>query len=257
MWDRKLFKEKGKAAFRGSRGPYICVLLMVTVISIVISLLQGTASSLSAIGNMASSMDGGAAVDSIVSTTSSISAPSAALIGLITLFFLIPLSVGIARFSLLASRSHGTEFKNVWFGFKSGNYFNIVLVMLLKLVYTMLWTFLFIIPGLIKSYSYALVEFILAENPDMKHSDAITLSRKMMDGYKWKMFVMELSFLGWLILGALTLGILDILWVMPYMQASYAEAYKFLKEKAIDSGLVSRETLPDAGTMVDAVAEPV
>ena len=68
----------------------------------------------------------------------------------------------------------------------------------------------------------------------------------MMDGHKWDMFVLGLSFLGWIILGSLTMGILDIFYVLPYMQATVAEAYKTIKEDAIQKGILPEGLLPDA-----------
>lgn len=97
--------------------------------------------------------------------------------------------------------------------------------MLLVIVYAFLWTLLFIIPGIIKSLSYGLTVYILKDNPEMKNNEAIELSMKMMDGYKWKLFVLQLSFLGWALLGILTLGI-GYLWLVPYVQTTIAAFYE-------------------------------
>ena len=92
-------------------------------------------------------------------------------------------------------------------------------------LYTLLWTLLFIIPGLIKSLSYAMTPFILADNPNLTAGQAITRSRELMDGHKWELFVLDLTFIGWDILGALTCGI-GSLWVTPYKNAAYAAFYR-------------------------------
>ena len=97
--------------------------------------------------------------------------------------------------------------------------------MLLVFVYTFLWTLLLIIPGIIKSLSYGLTVYILKDNPEMKNNEAIELSMKMMDGYKWKLFVLQLSFLGWALLGILTLCI-GYLWLVPYIQTTMAAFYE-------------------------------
>ena len=97
--------------------------------------------------------------------------------------------------------------------------------MLLVFVYTFLWTLLLIIPGIIKSLSYGLTVYILKDNPEMKNNEAIELSMKMMDGYKWKLFVLQLSFLGWVLLGILTLCI-GYLWLVPYIQTTMAAFYE-------------------------------
>lgn len=98
----------------------------------------------------------------------------------------------------------------------------------LRGLYTFLWTLLFIIPGIVKIYSYAMTPFLLAEYPDMTASQAITLSRKMMDGHKGDLFILGLSFFGWALLNLLTLGI-GSLWLNPYINASYAAFYRQLQ----------------------------
>ena len=83
--------------------------------------------------------------------------------------------------------------------------------MFLMQVYLFLWSLLFAIPGIIKSYSYRLVPYILADNPDMNSDDAITLSREMMNGQKFEVFVLDLSFFLWWILSSITFNIVVIL----------------------------------------------
>ena len=96
------------------------------------------------------------------------------------------------------------------------------------------WSLLFIMPGIIKSCSYAMVPFILADDPSLGAREAITLSRKMMDGNKWRLFVLDLSFFGWMFLSACTFGILDIFYVNPYMHSTHAELYNVLKIKVAE-----------------------
>lgn len=79
-------------------------------------------------------------------------------------------------------------------------------------------------------YEYMMVPFILAENPDMSRKEVFALSKKMMTGNKWKAFVLDLSFLGWNILGCITLGILNVLFVVPYQNLTKAELYQTLKD---------------------------
>lgn len=97
----------------------------------------------------------------------------------------------------------------------------------LKNLYIVLWTLLFIVPGLIKTYSYAMTPFILADHPEMTAKEAITASRKLMDGHKGELFVLGLSFFGWGLLCLITLGIAS-LWVTPYINAAYAAFYRRL-----------------------------
>ena len=92
-------------------------------------------------------------------------------------------------------------------------------------LYTFLWTLLFIVPGIIKSFSYSMTPFILADDPNLTANQAITRSRELMDGHKWQLFVLSLTFIGWEILGALCFGI-GLLWVTPYKNAAYAAFYR-------------------------------
>lgn len=97
----------------------------------------------------------------------------------------------------------------------------------LRDLYTILWSLLFIIPGIIKSYSYAMTPFIMADNPDMSAKEAIAASMELMDGHKGDLFILGLTFIGWELLCVLTLGI-GTLWLNPYMNASYAAFYRKL-----------------------------
>jgi uncharacterized membrane protein len=99
---------------------------------------------------------------------------------------------------------------------------------LLTSIYILLWTLLLIIPGIIAGLSYSMVYFILAENPTISPMDAIRQSKEMMYGHKTEMFMLSLSFIGWCLLGVLSLGI-GFLWIGSYMQTSMAIFYQELK----------------------------
>lgn len=101
------------------------------------------------------------------------------------------------------------------------------LMRLLTILFTVLWTLLFIVPGIVASYSYAMAPFILAENPGMTASDAIRASKELMRGHKWSLFCLDLSFIGWALLCILTLGI-GTLFLTPYMGASRAAFYRHI-----------------------------
>ena len=118
------------------------------------------------------------------------------------------------------------------------------LTLLLETVYESLW-YLTIVGGIIKHYSYFLVPFIVAENPDIKPRDAILLSRRMMDGHKWECCKLELSFLGWFVLGFVTFGAVDVLWGVPYRVASYTEYYTAVRAEAKRRGIEGVEQLND------------
>lgn len=101
---------------------------------------------------------------------------------------------------------------------------------LLMYIYIFLWTLLLIIPGIIKAYSYALTPYILKDNPELSNNAAIEESMQMMDGHKWKLFCLHLSFIGWLILSLLTLGI-GLIFLQPYMRAAESHFYEDLKRE--------------------------
>lgn len=95
-------------------------------------------------------------------------------------------------------------------------------------LFTFLWSLLFVIPGIVKSFSYSMSMFILAENKGKPALECIKESKNMTNGHKMELFVLGLSFIGWALLGSITLGIAYI-WVLPYMNATYANAYRSLK----------------------------
>lgn len=92
-------------------------------------------------------------------------------------------------------------------------------------LYTFLWSLLFIIPGIIAAYSYAMTGYILAEDPELTAGEAISRSKEMMSGNRFRLFCLQFSFIGWEILSALTLGIGN-LWLRPYKQAAVAAFYR-------------------------------
>ena len=123
-------------------------------------------------------------------------------------------------------------------GFRSGHYVNIVLTMFLRDLFTTLWSLLLVVPGIVKHYEYLMVPYIIAENPAMDYKEAFQISKQMMNGEKMEAFIMDLSFLGWYLLSAVTCGLLAIFYVNPYVQASFAEMYTFNKQKAYQEGYI-------------------
>ncbi len=116
----------------------------------------------------------------------------------------------------------------VWFLMRVKRWCRVGVTQLVVNLFSALWG-LTIVGGVIKYYSYYLVPFLMAENPDLGTLEAITLSRRLMDGHKWECFLLELSFLGWYLLGILTAGILNSLYTVPYMTAVQTEYYVELR----------------------------
>ncbi len=147
------------------------------------------------------------------------------------------LIVGGCHFFIL-NRTEKPKMRELLVYFKGGHYGNIVFIMFLRSLYITLWTLLCFVPGVIKSYEYRMVPYILAENPNMDRHTAFDLSRRMMDGEKWNAFVLDLSFIGWYLLSAVTCGIVGIFYVQPYVEATNTELYAYNKVKAYNQGYI-------------------
>lgn len=149
-------------------------------------------------------------------------------LSLLSIFVLGPLSYGY-YVSFLNSKRTGevVRIENLFDGFK--DYARVFLTNLLQSIYIVLWTLLLIIPGIIKSIAYSQTFFVLKDNPELKNNAAIERSMAMMEGHKMEYFCLTLSFIGWILLSILTLGI-GLLWVTPYMSTAMAHFYEYVKE---------------------------
>jgi uncharacterized membrane protein len=157
-----------------------------------------------------------------------VGAVALSLIGLaIRIALLQPLEVNCRRV-LIINRVQNPDLSGLGYTFSNG-YGNVVKTQFLRYLFTFLWTCLLIVPGIIKTYEYRMIPFILAENPEIDSKEAFRLSRTMMDGEKWKTFVLDLSFLGWHILSLFTVGLLDLLYTNPYEACTNTELYTMLK----------------------------
>ena len=161
---------------------------------------------------------------------------------LLKIFIINPLNISIARM-YLESKSYKVKFGRLKYAFNKEYYLNIVKSAIVLDVYKFLWS-LTLIGGIVKSYSYRMVNFIIAEDPKIKPLNALTLSRKMMNHYKMNAFLIDLSFLGWNILRILTIGIAGIL-VDPYYNFTYVEFYYLLRKDYIEDGLKYSEKFND------------
>ena len=153
-----------------------------------------------------------------------------------------PVLAGKSRF-LMENRLYGSKFERLFWGFGKGRYLPIVKTNFVYMIRIFLWSLLFLIPGIIKSYEYFMVPFILSENPGINTERAFEISSRTTKGEKWKIFVFECSFLGWILLGLLTCGI-GIYFLEPYYYASFAELYQQLREKAFSEGIADCSELP-------------
>lgn len=160
------------------------------------------------------------------------------------IFIAEPLIVGGKKYFLKARIGTNTKVGEIIKVFKKENWLNIAITMFLKNLYNTLW-YLTIIGGIIKTYEYRMIPYILAENSTIKRKDAFKLSKQMMKGNKWRSFILDMSFFGWYFLSVLTFGLLSVLYVNPYNAATNAELYMVLRNNAIKEKYEYYEQLND------------
>lgn len=213
--DRKQLKEKSKLDLGGSL--FNSIWLTAVVVLLINGALQGAGSffSGSSSGNNASGDVGAAGLQLLLS-----------LIGLAISIALLPLGYGLYKTFLSAARGKGVKLTELFDGYKEGWKQN-ALTSFMSGLFTMLWSLLLLVPGIVKSYSYSMALYLRNDNPEYDWKTAINESRHLMDGHKMELFILDLSFLGWYIVGALCLGI-GMLWVQAYHQAARANFYNEL-----------------------------
>ena len=173
-----------------------------------------------------------------------------------------PLTFGLVNYCLGVSRKEfpAKKYSELFDGFKSDFFDNIALCFLMGL-FTFLWSLLLVIPGIIKGYAYSMAYYVKRDNPTLSSTEAITKSRNLMNGHKWRLFCLEFSFIGWDLLSILTLGILQ-LWLAPYKAFARAEFYRDLindtknaDEKTDDKG--EEEQQPKEDELTESFANEV
>lgn len=151
------------------------------------------------------------------------------------IFVFNPLEVGCRRF-FAKNLNEDAPIKEICYSFDNG-YKGAVKTMFFRDLFIFLWSLLLVIPGIVKSYEYRMIPYILSENPGIDKESAFALSKKMMDGNKWNAFVLDLSFIGWHILSACTLGILGVFYVNPYCHQTEAALYEALKVNTLSENI--------------------
>lgn len=226
MWTREELKRNAKIVLKRNYWLTFAVIL-------VSQLIVGVIGDLNAIVDVAVELE--------VSVPESIVMGASVFSLLVTIFISGPIMVGRKRF-MMQSREYDTEFSTLFSGFNSQEFGNNVKVMLVRDIKIALWTFLLIIPGIVKSYEYYFVPYILAENPDLPKDKVFAISKEMTRGYKWDIFVLELSFFGWYLLGAFCL-VIGSYFVMPYPEATLAELYAAQRAHVLSAGIVGEDEL--------------
>lgn len=168
----------------------------------------------------------------------------AAILFAVWFFFRNVSSVWMRRVFLEARTYKKVPFTDLFHCFKVRKWLHACVAMFLEVLFLSLW-WLTIIGGIIKTFSYYLVPYIVAENPGIRARDAIKLSRRMMYGHKWEAFKLELSFIGWYLLAWVTVGLSDAFYAFPYRTAARAEYYAYLRGLAKQNNLEGAEALND------------
>lgn len=249
MWTREQLKTRGKAAFL--RNYWICV-----IAALILALLVGNGTSSTGNSNnnnenntshfsvSLNSFDAESFVEGFTPLApvrfifSVFSGVVVLIVGLmfilIRIFVLAPFKVGGARF-FIENSMEKAGLNNMLFGFQNGYYGKNVWTLFLKNLYTFLWTLLLIVPGIVKSYEYRMVPYLLADCPELSTAEAFRISREMMDGEKMNAFILDLSFIGWYLLSAFTCNLVGIFYSRPYYYATDAELFLVLKQNYFSS----------------------
>lgn len=227
-WTRAELKTRAKAAVK----MYYWKMVLVALI---LSMIGGGASSVGS--RSASDNSAGSGARSMFEGINMQVAMIAVIIVLVVVVIALALSVFVfnvlevgCRGFFSRSMTEDPELGLIADGFTQ-NYWNCVKTQFLKSLFIGLWSLLFVIPGVIKAYEYRMVPYLLAEHPEMSSGEIFARSKEMMQGNKWDTFVLDISFVGWVLLSGITFGVLYIFWVGPYIAATDAALYHRISGK--------------------------
>lgn len=237
MWTRKELKSRARALLSKHYWPAVLISLLAGILSSQISLNFSSYKDIYSMSD-AATIDTTTALatdysESIINMSNITIILAALGVGvgalvlvaaIINLFVINPLNVGFTRWFIVARTEDHVDASEVIYPFQSG-YLNVVKIEFLRILYTALWTLCFIIPGIIKTYEYRMVPYLLAENPNMSSDEAFARSRELMNGHKWNAFVLDISFFGWALIGAFTFNIFNVFFTLPYQQFTNMELY--------------------------------
>ena len=228
------YKNDALAALKGNWGKAV----LATVIFMAIMYIAMGPYVYQSIQLQATMMTASSALDAEVLSQLSTAYGYMGLYGLLGIFLIAPLMVGLVNaFRVLLLQGDREVPTNMYKIAKKG-YWHKVWGMFLMGVFILLWSMLFVIPGIIKTFSYAMTPYILEEHPELTANEAIDHSRAMMKGHKFDLFWLYLSFIGWGILCIFTLGI-GTFWLYPYMQTAQASFYEDVKaDYEVNGGLI-------------------
>ena len=230
MWSRKTLKENGLSAVKRYYLEAFLVSLLIAAATGGVTLQYNVQ------GNWQQNLNAFLNMDPSALTVASVGGGTGFLSLVFRIFLGNPLQVGGRRFYVQSRNSmQSAGFECLIEAFQSGRYQNLVKGMFMRDVIVFLFTLLLVIPGIIKAFEFLMVPYILSDEPQLEWRDVLERSKYLMYGHKLEAFKLELSFLGWYILGALLFG-LGIYLVNPYREATFAEFYTALKETTPDYG---------------------
>lgn len=231
MFTRAEIKEQAKAQLKGKVGIlFVCAL----VASVIPAIVSGIGSALTNNGNVA--------VGTIVSLAGS-------------LLLTAPLSLGLVMVYLNVTYGEEPQVGTVFEPFKKC-YGKSVALFLLFEIFIMLWTLLLVIPGIIMTFAYSQAFFILAENPEMSPMECLKESKRIMKGRKMDLFVLYLSFIPWMLLVCITIGIAGI-WVIPYMTLTFTNFYHRIKDGGDQEGDYNNTATDAVTNIIENAADKV
>lgn len=224
-YTRADLKHAAKDSLRGRWGTAIGAMLLAAVVpALVFSVFEGIMNYFVT----TTALNGADGISSVISL----------LLGSASIFFAVfiagPLTIGLSFFDLRFVRGMEVTATMPYNCFRKDCLCRFALAYVMMNLFIALWSLLLIIPGIVKSFSYAMMPYILMDHPEMGWREAIKESKIMMKGHKGDLFVLYLSFLLWILLCCITFGI-AILYVGPYMEMTMANFYRSLKNERIDA----------------------
>ncbi len=233
MWNRKELKQIGKLAFKANYWKCVLSAFLLSLMAYVTAFSSYTRNTNNASDprKISEALDSFKALieqnpnmaGTIITIIAAIGGFFIVVRFLLKIFLFNPLKVGCYQFFRENVHSGKAGLDQLKKGF--GDYGHTFITLFLRDLFLLFWSFLFIIPGIVKLYSYRMVPFIIKDRPDLSATEVISESRRMMQGHKWNTFVLDLSFLGWALLGVLTLGLVSVFWTEPYYRNTHAALY--------------------------------
>ena len=227
MLDRVQLKMEARAITKNARvSAYLFTLLYLAIGLVLDSLDWLTSGSSDVLVYMETYMP---EVDVSFYPTSPLSLPPvvSGFISIVVSLVAVVLSAGYILYAMSVRKGLETPYATMFDGFLFAG--KIILLSIVQYIFIFLWSLLFIIPGFIAGYRYRFALYNLCENPEMGVMEALNMSKAQTRGHKWELFVLDLSWIGWNILCALTLGILSI-WITPYIQQTDIGYFQAIKE---------------------------